>query len=87
MGSIVVVQVLITSKFSTNEKDNFSKKRDSIYQFVDGIFSANENDKKHFIGENEDVEKRYGELKSAEELLDMFHSIKWDLGASYFVLD
>ena len=50
-------------KFSTNEKDNFSKKRDSIYQFVDGIFSANENDKKHFLGENEDVEKRYGELK------------------------
>ena len=31
--------------------------------------------------------KRYGELKSPEELLDMFHSIKWDLGASYFVLD
>lgn len=28
-----------------------------------------------------------GTPKTYEELMDMFHSTKWDLGASYFIID
>ena len=80
-----VSYVFITERF---ERKNFTNKLGEKDFFLEPIqikSTVHSNISRESLFSNN--LKRYGELKSAEELLDMFHSIKWDLGASYLVLD
>ena len=84
-GGGSVSYVFITERF---ERKNFTNKLGEKDFFLEPIqikSTVHSNISRESLFSNNP--KRYGELKSAEELLDMFHSIKWDLGASYFVLD
>ena len=80
-----VSYVFITERF---ERKNFTKKngeKDFSMEPIQIKSTVHNNISRESLFSNNP--KRLGELKTPEELLDMFHTTKWDLGASYFVLD
>ncbi len=81
-----VSYVFVTERF---ERKNFINKRGDKDFFLEPIKVKSTQHcsigPEALISNNPKVKP--GTPKTIEELIEMFHSIKWDLGADYFIVD
>lgn len=80
-----VSYVFVTERLSRKNFTNKQGEKDFTMEPSEVRSTLHNNISKEALMSNDP--KRYGSLKTEEELLEMFQSTKVDLGASYFVLD